>query len=678
MKRHLSVLIAAAAPLVSFAQTAPVAPTPSEVASPRISERQPAVAEQEPVSLSPQEQAIKGSDAMDVIFLLEFPINGSAEEVAAYTRRMYGRVASLENVVLRQLVRLTLANLDDNPQYARQIYAEHLVRLGNSFYTVAEAALARKDIQGAGKAIQLAVRCNPASAKARLCFAEMLSGHLGKTDEAITTLAYGLRFVKMDDPALGDYLARYFQLLEGSQRDREVAQTAKEWLKREGLSTYVRDALVLHVAIASNAIGDYTTTVDVLQRNGFKTSQATLLKARAYFYGGFPDGGIDALSGATFAFKGMERDAILAQLCRFYTELGKVDLALSVAQQRISEFPDNPYPRVHRLYLLNATERQDMFERELKDYLARFGTKQSAVLALATFASERGLPAVADTCFRIASKRSGTTATRKLGNGNSAVDLEAAEWNTFNQNVFASLLIESFIRARRPQDAIATYRSLQSSNKHLFNEPDGTSNALVAAAYFAIGDPETGRRYLDDFTHTTRTDSATVARVRELEEKRSGVLNKDGSYRQYPVASMEERIALGEEIKRISRTQRKISPHAYIAVGRLLRFVSASQEALRILENGARAYPADSQLKADYISVRIVCDEAKPSGPRKALVAEVDELLGMRRPSPKVWSDIKSWLDTDTTIPASQVAKLRASVDSLVRTELVGLGIFGV
>ncbi|MDR2981050.1 MAG: hypothetical protein LBV12_02250 [Puniceicoccales bacterium] len=620
-----------AIPFVSSAQSLPPANNPPP-----------------PVKETTSEAKIAPPDP-EILFLTGLPLAGTPQEIITYSRRIYGRSGELDDIVLRSIIRFSLAKLEDNPADAEAIKQDHMKRISDYFFEVAIAAKNADNIQASGKAIQIAVRCNPGNNKAKIFWANMLYAN-NDIDGAIQTLQHGLPYLALSDPNAGAYLDRFFQFLQIEQRDREIAERATDLLNKGAvMSTYTREILGMHAAMASYWLGDYAKAIDLIQKNGLqKASQGRLYEARAYFDGRNTSAAISILDKAISDFSGAERDAILGQLIRFYTELGRYNLALSTLQQRIANSPSNPQPRIHRLYLLDKAGLGEQFDKELQSILNNYAGDQKVLMPLAKFAAERAKPNLAATCLLIANERA------------------------FNRQVFAAAVIEALIRDKRPLDAINFYKNVVAENKLYFNDTQASVNALLAAAYIAAKDASTGRAYLNEYLEETKDDPETKAKVDELLEQRDGTFDSRGVTIKPPRArTFEEKKRISDEIKRISRKRRDNAAVSFISVGRLLRSINAPEDALYILEAGNRMHPKDAQLKADYISARVVCDAIAEYGNRKALVVEVEELLQMRRPAPRVWNDVLLWLKTDNTLPQEKMVQLRNIAERLVRPDLV-------
>ena len=88
--------------------------------------------------------------------------------------------------------------IEDQPEKSVQILQEHLNQLSEYFTKEGMAAQAAGKMDNALRLAQVAVRCNPGSAKSKLFFANFLHSVAGRTDDAIQTLQHGLNFLPVD------------------------------------------------------------------------------------------------------------------------------------------------------------------------------------------------------------------------------------------------------------------------------------------------------------------------------------------------------------------------------------------------------------------------------------------------------------------------------------------------
>lgn len=195
----------------------------------------------------------------------------------------------------------------------------------------------------------------------------------------------------------------------------------------------------------------------------------------------------------------------------------------------------------------------------------------------------------------------------------------------YDTATFSALHLESLIRAGKPDACIRTYQSVNQADKTHFRANQPMVQALLGIAYHlrpkanpAVekADRSIGDKYLDAF------------------------LESDPG------------------------------PEAYRSVARHLLDGGAPEPAARILAAGVQQHPWHSQLRADWVSARILAGQGEARGTRTALVDEVERLLAGRRPLPPVWGDILGWLRSESGLDAARVRKLEAAIEPLARPDL--------
>lgn len=401
----------------------------------------------------------------DIIFLTGLARCKNPGEVVTYSRETYAEAAKIGDPALRLALRLTLAKLEDNPGDAPAILKAHLKTVGDRFYAAARASFDANDARAALESIQIAVRCDPANVKARFLFAHLLHAALRDTPKAIQTLRVGLEYLSPASPETSAYLDRYFQLLESREEDAEVIEQAGLLLGKEGFDDRAREMLAMHLATCLYFTGRNEDAINVISKHSLaKRAQGVLLVARCLFDGKRTEEATRTLENAVASFQGAERDAILSQLQRFQTDLGKTGLALSVAEQRIQEFPKKPSPRVHRLWLYDRAGDATQFANESRVLFERFSDDQGAMLGVANLAAERGRSALATECFR------------------------RAQAHNFNRPLFALLVLEAHINAKEYRQAVIAHANFIALDKTLFKGNEATAHALLAAAKTGLGD----------------------------------------------------------------------------------------------------------------------------------------------------------------------------------------------
>ena len=195
----------------------------------------------------------------------------------------------------------------------------------------------------------------------------------------------------------------------------------------------------------------------------------------------------------------------------------------------------------------------------------------------------------------------------------------------YDTATFSALHLESLIRAGKPDVCIRTYQNVNQADKAHFRSNQSMVQALLGIAYHlrpkanaAVekADRSIGDKYLDAFLE-----------------------NEPG-------------------------------PEACRSVARHLVDGGAPEPAARVLAAGVQLYPWHSQLRADWISARILAGQGEGRGTRTALVDEVERLLAGRRPLPPVWGDILGWLRSESGLDAARVRKLEAAIEPLTRPDL--------
>ncbi len=540
----------------------------------------------------------------EIIVLAGLPHLKDKEAILSYARQTYIKAELIKDKALLQLIRLTLAKLEDQPEKSAQIRQEHLNQLADFFTKQAMAAQDAGQMADAMRLAQVAVRCNPGNAKSKLFYANFLHSIAGRTDDAIQTLQHGLEFLPVDDPLTKDYLERYFQLLQARERDQEVIDGSLNYLKNsKNIPTYMRESLALSAATSLYWTGKYPDAVNLINSNSLDAQpNGMLLKARALFEGGKTQESISLLESKTSAFKGAGRDAILSQLARFHILLGQHKMALAVTQERISADEKAPFPHIQKLQLLDRLGLRDDFDKELRVIFANYSGSSAPMIALANFAAEKGYAEL----------------TGALANSAAQHGLERA--------TFGALHLEALLNGADPGQVIVQHQQIVAADKAFFKSNEPIVQALLAIAYHARQKP----------------DPVIAKRDRDIGDR-----------------------YLTEFLK-----AKDLGPEAYRSVGRHLRSIRSGDAAVRVLEAGIALYPRHSQLRADYISARILAGQTDSYGTRKSVADELELLLSMRRPSPAIWQEAVSWLRSESKLPVDRQRKLEAAMSPLVRSNL--------
>ncbi len=560
-----------------------------------------------PSPAAPQAPAPASKEAeedAEIIVLAGLPHLKDKEAVLSYARQTYIKADLIKDKALLQIIRLTLAKLEDQPEKSAQIRQEHMNHLAEYFTKQAMAAQDVGKMDDSLRLAQVAIRCNPGNAKAKLFYANFLHNVAGRTDDGIQTLKHGLEFLPVDDPLTKDYLERYFQLLQARERDQEVIDESLKLLQSaKNMPTYMRDSLSLSAATSLYWIGKYPDAVNIINASSLDTQpNGLLLKARALFEGGKTQESINLLEAKTSAFKGAGRDAVLSQLARFHILLGQHKMALAVTQERIAADEKAPFPHIQKLQLLDRLGLKDEFDKELRLIFGNYAGNSAPMIALANFAAEKGYAEL----------------TGALANSAAQQGLERA--------TFAALHLEAILNGPDPGQVIVQHQQIVAADKAFFKSNEAIVQALIAIAYHARQKP----------------DAVIAKRDRDIGDR-----------------------YLTEFLK-----AKDLGPEAYRSVGRHLRAIRAGDAAVRVLEAGVTRFPRYSQLRADYISARILAGQTETYGTRKSVADELELLLAMRRPSPAIWQEAVSWLRSESKLPAERQRKLEAAMAPLIRSNL--------
>jgi len=435
---------------------------------------------------SPAPASKAAEEDAEIIVLAGLPQLKEKEAILSYARQTYIKADLIKDKPLLQIIRLSLAKLEDQPENAAKIRQEHLVQLAEYFTKQAMAAQDAGQMADALRLAQVAIRCNPGNAKSKLFYANFLHNIAGRTDDGIQTLKHGLEFLPVDDPLTKEYLERYFQLLQARERDQEVIDESLKLIQlTKNMPVYMRDSLSLSAATSLYWVGKYPDAVNIINASSLDTlPNGLLLKARALFEGGKTQESINLLEAKTSAFKGAGRDAVLSQLARFHILLGQHKMALAVTMERISADEKAPFPHIQKLQLLDRLGLKDEFDKELRLIFANYAGNSAPMIALANFAAEKGYAEL----------------TGALANSAAQYGLERA--------TFAALHLEAILNGPEPGQVIVQYQQIVAADKSFFKSNEAIVQALIAIAYHARQKPDAviakrdrdiGDRYLVEF-----------------------------------------------------------------------------------------------------------------------------------------------------------------------------------
>ncbi|MCD8298912.1 MAG: hypothetical protein LUD39_04040 [Opitutae bacterium] len=439
------------------------------------------------------EQAAKATpaaagDFVNTLILADIALYKRSDDIKKCAARILERAEKINDETLRQITISSLQQIIAEPENAEKIRREHLKKVGEYFAATAFAAHDAKRNEDALAAVQIALRCDPANARARLLFANLI-----EPTAALQTLHYGIKFLDLNSEIAPVYFNRYFDALSNLQQDKIAAKQALALLAEKSLPAPVHAAVASHAAMSLFWIGDYAGALKVLDGEKISDSQQGLiLKSRCMFELGQRDAAIALLSGSVNKFPPEKRDVILSQLSHFMQNLGDISGALKIADRRVQENPTSPTPYLQRLYLFRKNGEKENFNSELEQIFTVFPSSQTALATLANFAAESGEPAIAKRCVRCAAE------------------------HQFGTGIFTAAYIEALVTANDPDTAIQSYIEISKNYPKTFEGIETPVNAILAAAYTRIATPEFTP---DEETRKTLLNHAGLLLAQYLEDK---------------------------------------------------------------------------------------------------------------------------------------------------------------
>ena len=320
-----------------------------------------------------------------------------------------------------------------------------------------------------------------------------------------------------------------------------------------------------------------------------------------------------------------------------YFDGGKVQQALSVLENRVADFKgaerDALLGQQGRLLLLSGQPKQALSvidDRISLDPANGFlRVQRLAILTKVGMAeeSERELKGILQ---RYADNDAVLLALANFGSQRGAAGLcenlaNLAIARGYDSATFAALHLESLIRAGKPDAAIRTYQATNQARPGFFRSNQSMVQALLGIAH-------------------------------ELRPKKDEPARKaDAS-----IAEKHFEAFLAEEP----------GPEALRSVARHLVDGGAPETAARLLGAGVQAHPWHTQLRADWVSARILAGQGEARGTRTALVDEADRLLAGRRPIPTVWGDLLGWVRSEAALEPARRRTLEAALEPLARPDL--------
>ncbi|MBQ6705140.1 MAG: hypothetical protein IJN19_03975 [Opitutales bacterium] len=427
---------------------------------------------------SVQNQTSANGELLNLITLADLTLYKNPRDVAQTAKRLLSKTDIITDDKLRTSVRLSLAEISAEPEKFPEIRARHFKKISSRFTDIADEARKNKNYKTALNSAQIATKADPRNLRARLILAALVDAYGGDTPTALKLMHAGLKFIDLDADVTPDYFAKYFEMLFSLQQDYVLSEQAKKILKNPNVPAKTRKLVALAGAFALYNRGQYDESLDIIARERLDDQQhgnadavhGRILKARNLFASGKRSEAVSLLDSSISQFPAEKRELIYNQLSRFFSESNNFEGVLDVASRQIEENPATLAPRLSRLFAYKKLGKAAEFDAELTAIFELFSTSQSALVALANFAAEQGMPELALRC------------------------MDTARTHHFEAPLFVAAAVESLVAANRPADAIDAYVQATSADPKVFEEFQSVISAVLASAYAeaakAESDPE--------------------------------------------------------------------------------------------------------------------------------------------------------------------------------------------
>lgn len=419
------------------------------------------------VPAAAQAEPSANGELLNLITLADLTLYKNPRDVSAAAKRLLSKTDIIEDEKLRTSVRLSLAEAAAEPENFPEIRARHFQKISLRFTDIADEARKNKNYKAALNSAQIAAKADPKNSRARLILASLIDA-CGDSPTALRLMHAGLKFIDLDAPVTPAYFSKYFELLAELQQDYVAADQAEKILKNANVPEDARRISALAGAFAFYNRGQYEKALALIARERLdENAQGRILKARCIFASGRREEAAKLLADSIPQFPAEKREPFFNQLSRFYSETGDFNAVLDVAKRQLEENPDVLGPRLRRLFAYKKLGDDAAFNAELEAIFAQFSMSQTALVALANFAAEQGLPDIALRCMSTARER------------------------CYEMPLFVAAAVESLVSANRPAEAIEAYVQATGAEPKLFEEIRSVVSAVLASAYAEAAAQET-------------------------------------------------------------------------------------------------------------------------------------------------------------------------------------------
>ncbi|MDR2862429.1 MAG: hypothetical protein LBV54_00930 [Puniceicoccales bacterium] len=231
---------------------------------------------------------------------------------------------------------------------------------------------------------------------------------LNRINDGVDILDRALPYV-VEAPDAHVWLQQYAHLCFLVDQDKRIIATAEQWLDDGRLSPMARITLATSYAEALFLRGDMKKSLALIERYNLNTTlPGFLLNIMIMWESGEQKQTIAMLSSYIERLeksdpdKTKEREQMLYALARFYWEQGRHDEAAATLDRIAVMLPSDYKPRIYMLPLLAGEANKERRSKIANGILRDFGTKESAMLFLGSYASEQGDYELQKNIYRLA------------------------------------------------------------------------------------------------------------------------------------------------------------------------------------------------------------------------------------------------------------------------------------
>ena len=313
--------------------------------------------------------------------------------------------------------------------------------------------------------LRVGVFQSPTNSEARMLLFKMFM-HAGFKERALKVLDEGLLYARSDT----EYLQFYLKVQLELKNDAAVIELTENWLK-ENSDEKMAQLLATAAATAHYHRGNFDLAEDIISDYGLGiTLDGLLVSARIDWERGLDDVAIAKLKSNLNKFA--NKNALYAELSRFYLELLDYEQARSFTIKRIINSPLEAGPKIDLLYILHEIGQINQAEENAEEILLQYKDDGESLLRLANYAAQKGQVELAE----------------KL--------LERAKIINFRTDQFSLLLINAEINRNAFTEALNTIDALLTENADLFQRHLSILDGQRAVANYGAGNIDRGNIFV--------------------------------------------------------------------------------------------------------------------------------------------------------------------------------------